>query len=186
MLKLIQIVVGTLIILSLIILFTVFKPYKIQGPAMAPNYSNGDTYITNKLAYTFEQPQRGDVVVYNFSQKPSYVIIGRVVGLPGEKIMIKEGKVYLNGHPLNEKYLPSDISTLTSDKREFNESEEEGEFVFKVIHGTKIIDEGQELQILDNHYFMMGDSRGDSVDSRDLGLVEKKNIKSKVLFKYSI
>jgi signal peptidase I len=134
--------------------FTI-QTYIVFGPSMQPNFEENQRIIVNKLAYKFGEPQRGDVIVFDppFTSASDY--IKRVIGLPGESIEIKDGKTYvytLDGAVLilNEPYIAeSSMSTYT------------------------------KHTILENEYFVMGDNRNNSNDSRTGWLVPEENIVGK-------
>lgn len=129
---------------------------KINGTGMYPLYKNGQTYLVkNNLDF-----QRGDVIVYRnpktFDDQTYYV--KRIIGLPGENVKIQGGKVYINGAVLNEPYLSLDQET------------KEGYF----------LKENQEIKISENSYFVLGDNRAHSSDSREWGFLPKESIIGKV------
>lgn len=183
--KKIQIVITTILFGSLVILIGVFKAVSISGPAMEPNYKRGDTFLANKFAYLISKPQRGDVVVFRYSQKPEFKGISRIIGLPNEKLMIKDGSIYINGQVLSEPYVKPGGKTVTALKMEFQQVSET-EASLEETGNQKIMDEGQEIKIPENSYFMMGDDRENSIDSRSLGFVEQKDIEGKIFIKYKI
>lgn len=172
-----------LIILVFISFFFIFKPVNIAGPAMAPNYKNGERYLTNKLAYVISKPKRGDVVVYWYPQSQNYLFIGRIIGLPGESFKIQGGKTSINNKPLIEEYLAPGTTTEAMKRREFKEV---GEFQGKLeeVEGLKVIEEGQEIILPEESYFIMGDNRDEGIDSRSLGFVKLEGIIGKLSLKY--
>ncbi|MHB1488634.1 MAG: signal peptidase I [Acidimicrobiales bacterium] len=127
------------------------QPYYIPSGSMIPTLAIGDRILVNKVAYDIHGVHRGDIVV--FAKPPRDVgdpgvkdLVKRVIGLPGETISSASGHVLINGHALNEPYLPTGIA-----------------------FGPPI----QTQVIPANHYFMMGDNRGDSKDSRYFGPVAR-------------
>lgn len=130
------------------------QPFLVSGASMEPNFANGDYLLVDELTYRFREPQRGEVVVFYYPGDNSTYYIKRIIGLPGEKIDIKEGKVIVKniGHPegfvLGEYYLPPEFAT--SGKNEF------------------IVKEGE--------YFVMGDNRSYSFDSRSWGTLQEAKI----------
>ncbi|MFZ2153399.1 MAG: signal peptidase I [Microgenomates group bacterium] len=181
--KKVQLIITLVFAGGLISLITVFKPVALTGPAMEPGFKNGDRYLANKFAYLFSSPQRGDVVVFRYSQHPTFKGMSRVIGLPNEKLMIKDGKVFINSSQLEEIYLTNSAKTVTANRREIKETSET-EASLEEVQGMKILEEGQEILIPDDSYFMMGDNRENSVDSRSLGFVVKKDIEVKIAMKY--
>lgn len=130
---------------------------KIPTGSMESTIMTNDRVIANRLAYISTQPKRGDIIVFKFPDDESQLYVKRVIGLPNEEILIHEGKVYVDGIVLSEEYL--DVETR-------------GEF------GPYIVPE--------NQYFMLGDNRNSSLDSRywDHTFLPTENIIGKVLLKY--
>ena len=130
------------------------QPFLVDGSSMEPNFHSGDYLLVNELSYRFKEPQRGDVIVFHYPGNKSTYFIKRVIGLPDERVEIKEGEISVfnkerpNGFKLNEFYLPSSIKT----------------------GGEKTITLGM------NEYFVLGDNRGASFDSRQWGSLDKKEI----------
>ncbi len=147
--------------LFLVLYIFVILPYFVEGNSMYPNYKNGDFLIISKLDYRFGQPQVGDVVVLHApDENKDY--IKRIIGLPGDTIEIKDGYIFRNGIQLVEDvYLDNTVVT------------EEGDFAKS----------GESVTIPLEHYFVMGDNRSDSFDSRYFGPVESSLVKGKVLFR---
>ncbi|PIV46227.1 signal peptidase I [bacterium (Candidatus Moisslbacteria) CG02_land_8_20_14_3_00_36_53] len=131
----------------------VFQPFYILGPSMEPNFFNYDYLIINKISYRFNEIERGEVIVLKNPSSPASLIIKRVVGLPGEEIKIKEGKVFLYNkilgwRELEEPYLGVGTSTP-------------GDL---------------EITLASDEYFVMGDNRNVSLDSRSFGVLKKNLI----------
>lgn len=138
----------------LIIRSFLVQPFFVVGESMKPNLENGDYLLVDEISYRLREPARGDIVVFKFPQNPRENYIKRIVGLPGERVEISGGKVkiYNAKHPegiqLKENYLPPGVST-------------EGEI---------------NKQLGSDEYFVLGDNRTSSSDSRSWGLMPKKNI----------
>lgn len=131
------------------------QPFLVSGDSMSPNFSNGDYLLVDELTYHFRDPARGEVVVFRYpGGDSSTYFIKRVIGLPGEDVRIAGGKVYIvnkespNGFQIDESYLP--IKTITS-----------GDATYKLGPGQ---------------YFVLGDNRSYSFDSRSWGLLGGKEI----------
>lgn len=137
------------------------QPHKIKGESMLPNYDDGEFLLTNKLLYRLEEPSRGDVIVF---QPPGIEsdFIKRIVGLPGEKVMIRDGRVFVNGQELFESYVEPTVRT----------------------NPGKFAQEGVSLTVPTNSYFALGDNRGSSQDSRYFGYVAKSSITGKAWLVY--
>jgi signal peptidase I len=147
------------IIFALLIAFLVrnylFQPYKVQMGSMQPTLHNNDLIMVNKITYRIKKPNRGDIVVFNPPGNTSNIhYIKRIVGLPGESVQVKEGKVFINQTELIEPYL-SQIDTPG--------------FVGPVVLGA-------------DEFFVLGDHRNNSMDSRDFGAITKDHIHGKTMF----
>ena len=156
---LVEIIKVVIISLAIIIPVRYFliQPFYVKGASMEPAFHDHEYLIINEIDYRFFQPQRGDVVVFRYPKDPSQYFIKRIIGLPGEKVKIKEGKVYIfndeypNGIALNEDtYLSEDVKTSSFLKSEFIIGEDE--------------------------YFVLGDNREASLDSRRFDSVPRRYI----------
>lgn len=132
----------------------VMRPHKIDGQSMMPNFPDSEYLLTEKVTYYLHKPQRGDVVVFTPPVTNLDEYIKRVIAVPGEKIMIKNGRVFVNGQLLKEPYLADDVYTPP------------GSF----------LSESQEYLVPEDNYFVMGDNRANSSDSRYWGPITKKSI----------
>jgi len=158
-LETVQVVVFSISIF-LFIYFLVLQPHKIRGASMEPNFQENQYLLTDKVSYRLGEPARGDVVVFRASTGQDF--IKRVIALPGETVEVKGGEVHINGKPLNEPYLPREVITQT------------GQFLEK----------NQPITVPDNFYFVLGDNRDHSLDSRSFGFVSKEDISGKAFFVY--
>jgi len=154
--------VFALMIAALVVVFIV-QPVKVEGTSMLPRLHDGERIFVNKLIYYDEyrwapKIERGDIVVFWYPNDPSKSYIKRVIGLPGETVEVREGTVFINGAVLEEKYL------------------DPGENASSASLGPQ--------QVKLNYYFVMGDNRDNSSDSRSWGLVPKKYIYGKALLRY--
>lgn len=132
---------------------------QVVGSSMSPNLNNGDILILDKISYRFTDIKRGDVVSLYYAD--TKYLIKRVIGLPGEYIEFKDSKLYVNNKLVEEKYLNGVVTTNFSLK-----------------------DLGYD-KIPEDYYLVLGDNRGDSLDSRDpkVGLIKKEDIIGKVRFR---
>lgn len=148
------------ILVILVIAVYVVGLQQIVGPSMTPTLRNGDIVILDKLSYRFSEIKRDDIVALYYAD--TKFLVKRVVGLPGETVEFKDNKLYINGKYYEEKYLGDDIVTDNFSLEELNYT-----------------------TIPDDMYLVLGDNRGDSMDSRDsdVGLIPKKDIYGKVRFK---
>lgn len=147
------------LILSLVITKYVAYHTSVEGSSMEATLNNGDQLIVEKLSYYFNDPERYDVIVFPFSENVSY--IKRIIGLPGEIIQIKNGEVYLNGELLEDGF-----------------GKEE-----------RIEDPGlaeEEIVLAEDEYFVLGDNRNASVDSRreEVGLIKRSQIEGKAWVRF--
>jgi len=143
--------------LALVIIVFLYQPVKVEGTSMAPLLSDQERIFINKFVYRFEPIQRGDVVVFWYPVDPSKSFIKRVVGLPGETVEIRQGAVYVNGKVVPEPYVPPQYEDLS--------------------------DFGPKTVPADN-YFVMGDHRISSNDSRVFGPVASRFIYGRAVFAY--
>ena len=165
-LEFVQSIVLALSVFVLIYLF-VAQPNEVKGNSMLPNFVNGEYLLTDKISYQIGEPKRGDVVV--FKAPPSEPCaeeqceyIKRIIGVPGDKVMVKGGEVYLNGTKLNQSFLPIDF---VSDAGDFNS-------------------EGDEKTVPQGQYLCFGDNRSHSRDGREFGPIKKELIVGRAFFKY--
>lgn len=152
--------ITKVVVIALVIVvpirYFIFQPFLVKGQSMEPNFETGDYLIIDEISYRFRDPQRGEVVVFKYPQNPSQRYIKRIIGLPGETIEIKDGKVFIDNKELDEKsYLP--ISSQTP--------------------GNMLITLGE------NEYFVLGDNRLASYDSRRWGSLPKKDIIGRVFIR---
>lgn len=148
-----------IIIIVLLIKKFLFSPIRVIGPSMNHTLLDGDIMILDKISYRFNDIERFDIVVIKTNKTK---IIKRVIGLPGDKIEYKDNKLCINGEYVKEDFL--DKNTKTYD------------FTLYDLTGYETIPEG--------YYFVMGDNREESSDSRIIGLISKKNIEGHA--KYTI
>lgn len=121
---------------------------------MEPNFPDSEYLLTDKVSYRLHEPTRGDVIVFKAPINEEEEFIKRIIGLPGDKVSLKLNHVYINGKLLDEKYLASDLITSP------------GAF----------ISEEQEIEVPKDKYFVLGDNRPHSSDSRSWGFVSKREI----------
>lgn len=154
------------LIVVVFILFGVFavQPVVVEGTSMLPQLNDGERLLVNKLVYykiqsvSWGHLERGDIVVFWFPKEPDKSYVKRIIGLPGEMVEVRNGRVIIDGQELQEDYLDVEHNqTLPS-------------------FPPKRVDE--------HHYFVMGDNRDNSSDSRYWGLVPEKYIYGKAFFRY--
>ncbi|UMZ73339.1 signal peptidase I [Natranaerofaba carboxydovora] len=142
------------VLIALLIRHFVVEIFLVEGQSMYPTLSHSERLVVNKFWYRLDEPERDDIVVFSYNENKDF--IKRVIGLPGEEIKIDEGEVHLDGEPLEEDY-------YTSGSRNDN-------------FGPEVVPE--------NHYFVLGDNRDNSMDSRSesVGYVSQEQIKGKAFF----
>lgn len=155
-------IIKIVIMASVIVLpirYFLFQPFIVKGESMIPNFQSGDYLIVDEISYRFAEPQRGEVIVFRYPKDTTQKFIKRVIGLPSETVDIKNGQVTIakDGQEsiLNEKYLPADLKTYGN------------------INAVLGIDE----------YFVLGDNREYSFDSRSWGVVRRKDIIGKAFLR---
>lgn len=152
--------VISLAIFVLVYLF-LFQPHQVEGKSMEPGFQNGEYILTDKVSYRVREPQRGDVVVFHSPQDERIDFIKRIIAIPGDKIMIMNSQIYLNGSLLIEDYTKDGLTPKGS-----------------------FLQENIEVEVSQNKYIVMGDNRLHSSDSREWGLVSQQNIVGRAFFRY--
>jgi signal peptidase I len=139
-----------IIVLAIVIPIRIFiaQPFVVNGESMQPTFDNGDYLIIDEISYRFNEPQRGDVVVFRFPQNHRRFLIKRVIGLPNETIRIQNENIFVDQQDgatfeLTEEYIKGDFSS------------------------------NGQWQLGDNEYFVLGDNRNNSSDSRSWGVLDR-------------
>ena len=147
------------VVIAIIVILFLYQPVKVEGTSMTPALVNDERIFINKFVYRFglSDIDRGDTIVFWAPEDPSRSYIKRVIGVPGDAIEIVNGAVILNGKPLKEPYLIDDNRDRVSMPR-------------------RVVEEG--------HYFVLGDHRNSSNDSRSWGTVSREAIYGKAVFVY--
>ena len=143
--------------LAIVVMIFLYQPVKVEGTSMNPLLSDQERIFINKFIYRFEPIERGDVVVFWYPLDRSKSFIKRVVGLPGETVEIRAGNVYVNGRELPDQFVPSGYLDGSN-------------------YPARRIPQGE--------YFVMGDHRDSSNDSRVFGSVPRSYIYGKAVFAY--
>ncbi|MDO8755499.1 MAG: signal peptidase I, partial [Anaerolineales bacterium] len=127
---------------------------RVDGFSMRPTLENGEFVLVNKISYRFSKMERGDIIVFHFPLNPEEELIKRVIGLPGDRVMVENNQVYVNGQILNEPYI-AQAPIYTGD-----------------------------WTVLDGQLFVLGDNRNNSNDSKDWGLLPAENVVGKAILIY--
>jgi signal peptidase I len=143
--------------ISAFIIIFLYQPVKVEGTSMMPGLEDQERIFVNKFVYRWEPIQRGDIVVFRYPRDTSKSYIKRVVGVAGDRVRIENGQVYVNGQALDEDYVPSEYADARSYK---------------------------EVTVPTHSYFVLGDHRTMSNDSRDFGPVNERFIYGKAVFGY--
>ncbi|MBU2539638.1 signal peptidase I [Patescibacteria group bacterium] len=157
--------ISKIFVIALVIVvpirYFLFQPFIVKGDSMLPNFNSGDYLIIDEISYRFGNPERGDVIVFKYPKNPIHKFIKRIIGLPGETVEIKDGQPAIydkNG----QKQTINEISYISDPKSTYG-----------------------NLQIVlgENEYFVLGDNRPYSSDSRAWGAVPRQNIIGKVFIR---
>lgn len=153
------VVIGAIFAL---IYWQVAQPHKVSGNSMIPTFKNNDYILTDKVTYRFSSPKHGDIIVLKNPRDESQDFIKRIIALPGDTITVQGGLVYINNQLLSEKYLSLNFSTPN------------GNF----------LRDGEEIKAGQNQFFVFGDNRNASSDSREWGPVTREEIVGRVVLRY--
>ena len=138
-----------------------FQVHEIKGASMEPNFHDSERILTDKISYRFRKPQRGEVIIFRAPKDRELDYVKRIIGLPGEKIMVSGNDVYLNDQKLKETYVPE-----------------------KITNPGAFLTLNQDFLIPEDEYVVMGDNRTHSSDSREWGTVNKDDIIGKVFIRF--
>lgn len=158
--------IAKMVVISLAIIIPVryflVQPFYVKGASMEPNFHEHEYLMVDEISYRFNEPKRGDVVVFRYPKDPQEYYIKRLIGLPGDTIIIRDGAVYVsdsNGltQKIVENYLPTYTSTIALSE--------------------------EPIKLTADEYFVLGDNRNGSKDSRSFGAVKKSFIIGRVFFR---
>lgn len=152
-LDILQVIVFAVAIFLFVYLL-IMQPHKIKGDSMQPNFPDGEYLLTDKVSYRFNEPDRGDIIVFEPPNSTGDEFIKRIIALPGETVSLKQGSVYVNDQKLNEPYITREMLTY------------QGVF----------LGDGEEVTVPVSHYFVLGDNRPHSSDSRAWGFVDEDKV----------
>ncbi|MBU1127323.1 signal peptidase I [Patescibacteria group bacterium] len=148
--------------LFVVIYLFLFQPHQVKGKSMYPNFHDKDYLLTDKISYRMGEPARGDIIIFKAPKNEDFDYIKRILGLPGETIRISDCHVYINNSLLEENYIPSNHCT----------------------QGGHFWQTDQNIPIPEENYFVLGDNREFSSDSREWGTVPIENIVGKASLRY--
>lgn len=146
----------------LVIYVFFLRPFQIDGASMFPTFVHGEHVLTNLISLKFDDPKRGDVIVFKSPEDEKKDFIKRVIGIAGDSVSLRDGYVYLNNEKLNELYLGPEVRT----------------------RGGAFLDDGNMVTVPRGEFFVMGDNRANSSDSRAWGFIKRDAIIGKSLFVY--
>lgn len=153
--------------LAFVVRTFLFAPIVVDGPSMLPTLHDRDYIIVNKFSYYFQEPERFDIVVFHASAQKDF--IKRVIGLPGEHVAVEDNVLYIDGKPVDEPFLDEEKKQLKSYQTLTNDFTLE-----ELPGGHQVVPEG--------YVFVLGDNRGNSTDSRMLGVIPIDEIVGKTSF----
>lgn len=147
------------VIIIIPIRYFLVQPFFVRGASMEPSFHNGEYLVIDQLSYRFREPQRGEVIVFRFPENPSQFFIKRIVGLPGDEITVRDGVVFLRNEDFLQEVQLDESGYLSA--------------------GTRT---GGSLttQLTDGQYFVLGDNRVASSDSRSWGALSRNHIVGRV------
>lgn len=155
---------GIVVVMAIMVMVYLFvvSPQEINGASMEPNFHNSEYILTSKISYKLHDPKRGDVVIFKSPRNKDIDYIKRIIGEPGDRVMLNGGSYYVNGAKLEEPYLAPGT----------------------YIGGGIFLQEGAEIIVPKGQYFVSGDNRGHSSDSREFGPIAKEDFIGKAFFRY--
>ena len=155
---------GIVVIMAIMVMVYLFimSPQEINGASMEPNFHNGEYILTNKIEYKLKNPKRGDVVNFKSPRNNDIDYIKRIIGELGDRVALNCGIYSVNGVKLDEPYLASGT----------------------YISGGSYLREGDEIIVPEGQYFVSGDNRGHSSDSREFGPIPKEDFIGKAFLRY--
>jgi signal peptidase I len=146
------------VLVAVLVIVFVVQPVKVEGTSMLPHLHDGERIFINKFIYRFDRIERGDIVVFWYPNDPEKSFIKRVIGLPGETVSVHNGVVLVNGRPIEEPYIDSPYHHRSENMA--------------------------GVSVKNHYYFVMGDNRDASNDSRQWGTVPEKYVYGKAIFRY--
>lgn len=170
------------------------EPFTIPSGSMLPTLQVGDYIVVNKFAYGLRlpvlgtrvvdigEPARGDVMVFRYPEHPSTSYIKRVVGLPGDQVAYRHGQLFVNNAPVPSELIGRQVLALGGAEVLFHEVLDGQRFVMRRIEGQEPFGPAWTVEVPAGHYFVMGDNRDNSVDSRRWGFVPDQLVVGKAFY----
>lgn len=156
-------IISIVIIVKVVQTFVV-QPFVVEGGSMLPTFHNKEFLLVDKVSYSFGKPKRGDVAIFKLYEGNNPYsgkhLIKRIIGLPGERVVIRDGKTYI-----------------------FNDENPDGFVLDESFIVNKDASKRADVTLGEDQYFMMGDNRSQSYDSRDWGPLPEKDLRGQVLFR---
>lgn len=155
---------GIVVVLAILVMIYLFimSPQEINGASMEPNFHNGEYILTNKMLLKLRDPIRGDVVIFKSPRNKEVDYIKRVLGLPGDRVKLEANTFYVNDQKVEEPYLTPGVT----------------------IFGGSFLREGEEISVPEGTYFVVGDNRPHSSDSREFGPIAKEDFIGVAILRY--
>ena len=168
-------VVVVAVLVALAVQAWLVKPYRIPSESMLDTLRPGDRVLVNRVVYRLRDPHRGEVIVFHYPRDPAVVFIKRVVGVPGDVLQVRDGRLYVNGRRAADPHVhrtdgQADPTTA------------QAAIVGSTMHDPWSL--AEPYRVPDGAYFVMGDNRTDSDDSRDWGTVPRSAIVGEGLATY--
>lgn len=155
---------GIVVVLALLVMVYLFliSPQEINGASMEPSFYNGEYILTNKVLYKLREPLRGDVIIFKSPRNKEIDYIKRIIGIPGDIVRLENNMIFVNDAQIDEPYLSPGTT----------------------IFGGSFLQEGQEIVVPPGTYFVMGDNRPHSSDSREFGPVPMEDFIGVAFLRY--
>ena len=163
------------VLVALAVQAWLIKPYRIPSESMLDTLRPGDRVLVNRFVYHLREPERGDVVVFRYPRDPDVVFIKRIIGAPGDVVEVRDGSVYVNGRPVKEPYVHRTRGLA-------DPTIAQASIAGSTLHDPWSLSEPYKVPA--GQYFVMGDNRTDSDDSRDWGTVSRSAIVGEGLATY--
>ncbi|SEG63205.1 signal peptidase I [Bryocella elongata] len=187
---------AEMLIIALFLLTFVIQPFRIPSASMQPTLNVGDFLLVDKRSYAAEgrlgsmllpatPVHRGDLAVFLFPPDPSRHLVKRVIGLPGDRIRLRDGRVLVNGQPISESYAvyaPSRPNLFRDEFPNLREADPDVDEHWWLMLRRSIV--GADVVVPPDHYFVLGDNRNNSEDSRYWGFVPQANMVGRPLVVY--